>query len=260
MAPGQDKRVSSHAVLVSVQATDASPFTVDIDGRPAKDLGDARFTGEVALLGDGPHEIGIVARDEAGNEARASVRVVRDTEAPRVVLDRPPAEVAEPSVTLTGRVDEIDAEVALEIDGEAVPLSGRRFSYARRLFEGSNRIRIVARDRAGNESERVEMVAYRKPAPPPPPPADPLEEATKAIARAEEEGDYAKAADLLRKLIARGGLPRDREVQAVGRLATTLDRRLGEWREALPWYRRYRALGGEDRRLLQRLRELEDRY
>jgi len=259
--PADGSHVRSSEVRVEAGTIDEY-VPIEIDGQPARDLdGDGYLEATVALPRDGVRVIVVVARDAAGNEARETLRVVRDTVAPRVVLDRPPGVVAEPSVTLSGRVDDADPEVALEVAGEAVDLTAGRFSVRRPLVEGPNRIRIVARDRAGNRSERVEEIAYRKPPPPPPPPpADPVADAFREIEAAQRREDHGEAARLLRDLLARGGLPRDREVEAVGRLAAILDRRLGEWREALPYYRRYRALGGEDRRLLQRLRELEDRY
>ena len=113
-------------------------------------------------LGEGTNVVRLVVSDAAGNIARATRRIVRDTRAPRLALAGfdEPLDTATP--TVRGRLaGDDDATALIAIDGRpatARPVAVRDGQLRARLaplHEGEHRLVVRVRDGAGNE-DRVE--------------------------------------------------------------------------------------------------------
>ena len=113
-------------------------------------------------LGEGTNVVRLAVSDAAGNIARATRRIVRDTRAPRLALTGfdEPLDTAIP--TVRGRlVGDAHATALIAIDGRpatARPVAvrdGRRRARLAPLHEGEHRLVVRVRDGAGNE-DRVE--------------------------------------------------------------------------------------------------------
>lgn len=138
-------------VRVSTTGTIDDPTaSVAVNGVAAA-VADGAFRVEVALV-EGENTLTAVARDPAGNEARVSVRIIRDSAAPAVAITAPidglvtAAESIEVRGTVgagaTVRVNGVDAAVAAGVFTATVPLA-----------EGRNVLTAVARDAAGNQAQ-----------------------------------------------------------------------------------------------------------
>ncbi|MFD2111708.1 FecR domain-containing protein [Thiorhodococcus fuscus] len=92
-----------------------------------------------------------VASGPLGERAESDLEVVLDGTPPRILLDQVvPRRTSDPHLSLSGRVE--DGE-SLEFDGQSVALSEEgTFAFGIPLRSGENRIRLVARDRAGNRA------------------------------------------------------------------------------------------------------------
>jgi len=109
-------------------------------------------------LREGTNVVRLAVSDTAGNTARATRRIVRDTRAPRLTLTSMGARAgtAEPTVRAQLRGDD-DATALIAIDGRPatarpVPVRGGRLrARLAPLHEGEHRLVVRVRDRAGNE-------------------------------------------------------------------------------------------------------------
>ncbi|EXJ13942.1 FecR domain-containing protein [Imhoffiella purpurea] len=103
----------------------------------------------ILSLPDPSTRLRAVASGPLGERAESALEVVLDSVPPLIRLDRePPRRTADPRLTLSGRVEEGES---LMFDGQPVALSETgAFAFCIPLRSGENRIRLVARDRAGN--------------------------------------------------------------------------------------------------------------
>lgn len=102
---------------------------------------------------DGPHTVTASVRDFDGNSAAVSRAYIVDTVPPALYLQKPFQRhvVDDEAVTVAGEVwDATSSPVAVTVAGNAVPVSGGRFSVKVPLAIGENTIPIVATDGAGN--------------------------------------------------------------------------------------------------------------
>ena len=126
-------------------------------GRPAsttaRENGD--FTLEVPLRG-GANRLRILAADAAGNQTTETMRVVRDSAAPKLDLVAPDsAESSTPTVAITAQ-DTTAVTIRAELDGKRVGEERKVGDGAVELSlgwlpDGRHEVAVVARDRAGNE-------------------------------------------------------------------------------------------------------------
>ncbi|MCK4969748.1 MAG: right-handed parallel beta-helix repeat-containing protein, partial [Thermoplasmata archaeon] len=103
---------------VLVEGVVRGAVDAELAGRPLELGGDGTFSVTLELVDEGENDITLAAWDSFGNLAAINVRVVRDTQAPRVVLGSLPALTRESRLTITGWTD---AQVLL-VAGEEVPL------------------------------------------------------------------------------------------------------------------------------------------
>jgi hypothetical protein len=128
----------------------------ELAGRPLELGGDGTFSVTLELVDEGDNAITLAAWDSFGNLAAISVTVVRDTQAPRMVLGPLPALTREGRLTISGWTD----AHFLRLAGEEVPLGADGcFTFEVVLAEGGNSITLVVTDLAGNS--RAETVECR---------------------------------------------------------------------------------------------------
>ena len=125
---------------------------------------DGIFKIENLKLTSGRNEITAVAKDAAGNESHPSFASVveYDTTPPELEITRP-----ENGTTIKGLNELISLEGKTE-EGAKIFINGRlvivgpegQFSYQYSLKEGENNFKIVAQDRASNQTEKEIKVNY----------------------------------------------------------------------------------------------------
>lgn len=169
--------------------SDATPVTVQVNGLsaalecgaegqkravadPFESEAGSRYYGGACTwrarvpVSGGEATLAVVARDGAGNEARAEVAVRTDSQAPQILLQSGwPEFTAESSLSVTGQVVD-DGEVRLTLDGRPVAVKDGSFATTVSLGrEGTQGFRLVATDAAGNTSEKPLSVTVDRQAP-----------------------------------------------------------------------------------------------
>ncbi len=152
--------IGDDVVTVRGRVDDAhGPVTIDVGGAPATVAADGAFEASHPLGSDGTHEVEVVVRDRAGNEARETITVVRDATAPTIILDgAEERRVAPGELTIAGRVDDAHRPTELTIDGAnvAVGEDGRFETTWTATGDGTTTVVIAGEDGAGNAG-RVEL-------------------------------------------------------------------------------------------------------
>jgi len=131
-------------VEVVVEAKDTDVARVEVAGRPAARQRPGIYVARLTLA-EGQNTLAVVATDEAGNQANASVDVVLDT--------TPPDMTASVKVVVEGQVERGSA---VFVDGQPVPVSllgGWRVEVV--VKKGQRTVEIVAIDANGNK--RIEQ-------------------------------------------------------------------------------------------------------
>jgi predicted transcriptional regulator len=143
-------------VAVEVGASEAL-LRITRDGLPTTLAGD-RLTFAFNFQDDGREDSTLVATDLAGNEARLTVTVVRDTVAPTLTIISPKGGEYVSTVTVQLMVRVSESPCTLLIDGE--PREARDAGFGRLLVEamlmggdGPHRVTVRAEDGAGNGVE-----------------------------------------------------------------------------------------------------------
>ncbi len=122
----------------------------------------------VRLPTEGRHDIGIMATDAAGVQTEIRHALVLDTTPPELQLDEPTgpiARVSEARVVFRGRVTDagsgpakVGAVLGARAPRVAVVDDAGRFELPVPLEDATSEVRIIAVDRAGNETEAVVTV------------------------------------------------------------------------------------------------------
>jgi len=122
-----------------------------IDGDPWRELGNIASIRVDLDVPDGTHAITVQAEDVAGMMGNATVNVTIDTVLPKLLILAPRDGLLTNAtmVQVEGRVLEPDLEVW--VNGMAQSIGAdNSFKETVRLYEGPNVVRVLARDRAGN--------------------------------------------------------------------------------------------------------------
>ncbi|MBI5548879.1 MAG: hypothetical protein HY901_33780, partial [Deltaproteobacteria bacterium] len=166
-SPADGTKTTAGTVEMVVSASDDGPMgTVSVGATTLTKGGDGKYRGSVTLS-EGTNVLEAVAFDAAGNSARASVSVVRDTTAPQVVIATPEegTRLTALSVSVTGTVTDATA-VTLTVNGAAVAVQGDgSFSATVSLSTGLNTIAAVATDAVGNSGQATRSVRANATAP-----------------------------------------------------------------------------------------------
>ncbi len=144
---------NAQSAAVKVRVDDKSPVTVRIGGAVVGAMPDGSFAKDVVLAEDGEHEIVVEAVDAAGNEARRSVRVRRDTTAPVLAWQAPTVEVVAPGdLEITGTI--VDASPCdVLVNGTPAKVTGGTWSARVQVpLDATLAVAVTARDAAGNDA------------------------------------------------------------------------------------------------------------
>jgi RHS repeat-associated protein len=152
LEPADGLLTSSATVTVRGTAAGGTlPLSVTVNGAAAALEADGSFQALVALS-EGDNALLVVARDAAGQEARVTVSVARDSAPPVLVVTTPAdgATVTGGAVEVTGTVHDARA-VTLTVDGQPVTVAADgSFDASVTLAPGPHTLQLVARDAAGN--------------------------------------------------------------------------------------------------------------
>lgn len=128
-------------------------------------LNDGLFITSQISLGQGTNEISAKATDKAGNTSQVSNKliVVFDNQPPLLIISQPLDQESFPfqqtTITIKG---ETEPGNLVAVNEHLVIISAEgQFSYPLTLKEGENKIKIVATDQAGNQTEN-ELVVKRE--------------------------------------------------------------------------------------------------
>jgi len=151
--PGSVTR--STAARIEGTAFDDRPgVTVLFEGQAVTLSARGVFAIDVPLQ-EGENDLGIMARDAAGNERRTELRITRDSTPPSLAIESPSTGTitTATSIVVVGRAEDAWGEVAVSAGEHSVRLEGAGFfSLPWNLRPGANEITIAGRDVAGNET------------------------------------------------------------------------------------------------------------
>ncbi|MFN0140524.1 MAG: hypothetical protein ACKVQW_10635, partial [Pyrinomonadaceae bacterium] len=152
-------------VTVSGTSSDESQTTIVVNGTMAAIQGNT-FTATV-MLNEGSNNISIQATDAAGNQSGVTRNVVRDSNAPVILLQQPSdySYTNSEMISVAGTVSDANATTLL-INNNPVPISNGFFNSSIPLpIEGMNNFIIRATDAAGNQTELERSVIKDSTAP-----------------------------------------------------------------------------------------------
>ncbi|MCP4631027.1 MAG: Ig-like domain-containing protein, partial [bacterium] len=112
---------------------------------------------QIVRLKENSNIIDISVSDLAGNRQSETLQVIVDSICPQIFVTspQPGAILNTPTVTVSGRVDEIHLHNGVKISNQSVSLIDSEFSVDVLLKEGSNEIKVECTDTAGNYNARV---------------------------------------------------------------------------------------------------------
>jgi RHS repeat-associated protein len=150
--PAADGFVFSSPVTLAGTVSDASSFTLNVNGTPVT----VDSLGNWSTIVAAPNETNVyvlTATDAAGNVGTAVRIVRRDLTDPTLVVTTPVNNdtTASPNVSVTGTVVDSSA-VVLTINGDTVPIVSGAFEHLVPLIVGSNSVLVIATDIYGNET------------------------------------------------------------------------------------------------------------
>ena len=147
-----------NAPQVSVKGSIDEPvLSLSINGQPA-DLGSADFDLPLTLT-PGLNSIKLIAVDLAGNSATETILVTLDSTPPVVTITAPISGsiTRTAQVTVAGAISK--AYTTATINGAAIAVTDKVFSFTYNLNEGDNTLTVEATDRAGNKGSDAVTVA-----------------------------------------------------------------------------------------------------
>ena len=126
---------------------------------------DSKFITEKLRLEEGRNTIYAIAIDKAGNQSSPSEKhyVLFDEEPPELTISSPEDGATfygeqEKSITIQGKTE---PGVSLTLNNRLVIVGSEgNFSTTYSLNEGENQIKLVASDKAGNETEKEITLVY----------------------------------------------------------------------------------------------------
>ncbi len=161
-SPKDGLKTKETQIRVTGSASDAttSVASVTINGLPATITGDT-FEADVTLV-EGSNIISAIATDQVGNQAQASITIIRDTTPPAVTIIDPPnlAVFNFSFISVAGTVD--DPEASVTVNGSSALVSGGVFNLTLDIGEGTRFITAVASDPLGNTSTSSIQVTVDK--------------------------------------------------------------------------------------------------
>ncbi|MET0405326.1 MAG: Ig-like domain-containing protein, partial [Cystobacter sp.] len=155
--PGSATQAGTTEVVVS--ATDAEPVVgVWLGGSELARGADGHFRGSV-VLEEGSNLLVLQARDAAGNTARGTLLVTRDSTPPRLTLATPAegAKVGGDSMKVEGQVEDATATTVRVAGLSAAVGAEGRFELTMAVAPGAGSVEVVATDAVGNTARVVRV-------------------------------------------------------------------------------------------------------
>lgn len=155
--PTSGDLINEATVLVTGTASPQTD-TVEVNGTPATVAVDGGWTATLDVT-EGANALTAVARNAGGALGTATVNVVRDTEAPRLVVMTPPDGfvTSAPQIVIAGEIGDASSSgrraeaVTVTVGGRAAQVEQRSFLIDDFLLQpGLNRIPVTGTDDAGN--------------------------------------------------------------------------------------------------------------
>jgi len=155
--PAESTYTQSASVTVSGSASDASTFSVNVNGTPFT-VTSGSFSGSFGLT-YGSNTLLTTATDQANNQTAIARLVVRDTLKPTLAVSAPTngTSTGLDSITVSGSASDANP-FTLTVNGIATTVTSGSFSRKIALAFGSNTITTVATDRAGNATTDTRTV------------------------------------------------------------------------------------------------------
>ncbi len=145
---------NASTITVAGVVTDASPFTLTVNGQTVETASDGSFSASIPAGAEGPRDLVFAATDAARNQSSVTVTIVVDRTPPSLTIVAPLAAAVVPASTLavSGTVSDATT-VSLTIQGVAASVVGQAYSATLSgLQEGLLTLTVRATDAAGNES------------------------------------------------------------------------------------------------------------
>ncbi len=147
---------------------DTELLSVIVDGGVHKYSGisEANVESNIGVTGN-VKKIKIVATDKKGNVNEKEIDIVFDRESPKLVIESPEqknVQTYENSAMFVGRVEDNNEVAVLNIANRNIPIEKKKFDFTEKidLVAGNNKIKISARDTAGNETLLEYVIQYTK--------------------------------------------------------------------------------------------------
>ena len=151
--------------VITVTGTTERNAMVTVNGNYAIVDASGNFVATVTLA-EGSNIIEVLARDTAGNIARANVSVIVDTVAPVLTVDSPISGSTVNTNTIEVRGTVEDAHMGtLTVNNNVVQVINNTYSTTVTLAEGTNTITVVATDLAGHSTTKSISVVLDTTAP-----------------------------------------------------------------------------------------------
>ena len=159
---------SSATLDIIGNAEAGSVIVLTLNGKDTEKLADSsgNFEFRNFRLLEGKNNIIGYAKDEAGNKSNEkAISVLLDTKPPKLEISSPDSSEkqitgGDPKIEIRGKTDEITS-VKLNSLRTSVDDNGD-FTYNYPLKEGDNEIKVSVEDQAGNKTEKILKINYRK--------------------------------------------------------------------------------------------------
>ena len=155
--PAEYSYINTAQISVAGSISDATASVLTINNTVVTTNGNA-FNFPVSLPNEGNNTVLIRVVDAAGNQSQISRIVVRDTISPEISLTSPTEGAVAKTLSVRGNI--VDASpVSIDVSGQplVVEQSGG-FSGDLEFSEGTQTIRVTARDAAGNQTQIARSV------------------------------------------------------------------------------------------------------
>lgn len=150
--------VNTQSIQIGGDTTPGS--TVTVNGQKAATGADGKFKANVNLPNEGANTIVIKSTSQTGAVTVVYLTVIRDTQAPSIIVDMPKGIIANATTyTLTGRVE---PGSTVEVNGQLATVVFDVWTATVTLSPGQNIIQIKAKDAAGNnKTDSINLMNYK---------------------------------------------------------------------------------------------------
>ncbi|MBF0431525.1 MAG: SH3 domain-containing protein [Fibrobacteria bacterium] len=156
--------ISSDKIVLSGLIDENYPDSLFSTPRATQtDIKDKRFSLTIPLK-QGDNSIRVIAKDKSGNQAEIPVNIIRDNDAPKLLVNKIPSQTQNMTLELSGHYEESDLASISLFPGyipAKIDFNKKTFSGNVVLFSGNNTIKITAVDKAGNTDTLLRTCNYQ---------------------------------------------------------------------------------------------------